>query len=174
MYYRVFATFFIVLLFSSNISAIATGGDPPASVSVTTPNQNGDYIVSWTAPFVCSGTICLSSMSISAATPLQTPTAIPTIYSYRLYVSKNGGSWTTVVLQNAYTLSHAVVGQTNGSYQYSVKACTFYQCSPEKFSNTVVVGAAPPPPPSSNQVIFIHTDLLGTPSVETDENGDVL
>lgn len=171
MYYRVFATFFIVLFFSSNISAIATGGDPPGSISVTTPNQNGNYTVSWTKPLE-PGTYSLSSNSISAfaPTPIPKPTPIPTLYQYRLYVSKNGGSWANV-LYNVPTLSHAVVGQSNGSYRYSVKACTFYQCSVSTYSRTIVI--ADTPVTDGREVQYIHTDLLGSPVAESDQDGEI-
>ena len=96
--------------------------------------------------------------------------SIPTLYQYRLDVSKNGGSWTSV-LYNVYTLTHSVIGQTDGSYQYSVRACTFFQCSVRKYSSTVVI--ASPPASGGGTVQFIHTDLLGSPVATSDEQGNI-
>ncbi len=62
---------------------------------------------------------------------------------------------------------------TLGEWEFRVKACNAEDCSEYRYGSHSVEVKRPPPGSFSGKVIFIHTDLLGSPVAETDVKGDV-
>ena len=121
----------------------------PTSINTNTPDSTGTITVSWGA-------------------------ASGTIHNYQLEESRNGGTYTHVytgTLRTA-TLTSRIQGS---SYRYRVRASAgshgLYQYSDWRVAAPVNVPIAPPPPGS--RVIYIHTDLLGSPVAESNEAGEL-
>lgn len=120
----------------------------PASISTNSPNSDGSITVSWG---VASGNV----------------------YNYQLEESKNGGAYTNVYAGTlrTKTLSNRTQGST---YTYRVRASAgsngLYKYSGWRTSAAVSV---PIPPSVESSVIYIHTDLLGSPVAESNEAGEI-
>lgn len=98
---------------------------------------------------------------------------------YTVQESKNNGTWRTLITGPAtdfgsvnQDLMYSSTNVQPGSYRYRVKACRGTQCTAYKTSSTVTV--TDPNEHPESRVIFIHTDLLGSPAAETDINGNLL
>lgn len=111
---------------------------------------------------------------------LNAPVDIPVNYEYQLYRSENyGASWDylgflskAVGVMPPYKSVHR--DNSIGTYQYKAKIClndvgTEEVCS--KFSDVVTVSVTESL--AIPAVIYIHTDLLGSPVAESDEQGRV-
>ena len=73
------------------------------------------------------------------------------------------GQWVSILVTNATSVT--LDSRFSGVSSVRVVACTFTSCiNTGSWSGLVSVG---------RKVIYIHTDLLGSPVAETDENGDV-
>lgn len=60
---------------------------------------------------------------------------------------------------------------TNGSFTFQVKACAVSSmCSAYKVSNVISVSGSQVK--TNRRVVFVHTDLLGSPAAETNEQGN--
>ena len=117
---------------------------PPTPSGITVP-----------ATTVTNGTIGISWVSSSTAT------------KYQLQESVNSSAWTTLT-STATSTNYSRSGRRNSRYKYQVRAYNNSGWSGYRISSIVNVQNV-----KSKQIIFIHTDLLGTPVTETDENGDV-
>jgi len=132
---------------NSTVSAIVVSTGPVIPAAPNTPTSNsyantGTYTISWNVP---SG-----------------------VTSYTLEERKNNtGSWT--VFAGFTTNSKGFTCQSNGAYDYRVKACNSAGCSSFSAISTDVVVSNN----SCRRIRFIHTDLLGSPVSETDEQGSV-
>jgi len=85
---------------------------------------------------------------------------------YKLQEKKNTGGWSALT-NHTTSRRYSRTGRADANYTYRVTACNTAGCDNYwRTSNTVKV--------SSKTVIFIHTDLLGSPIVETNANGAVL
>ena len=74
------------------------------------------------------------------------------------------GEWATILVTDDTTV--AFDSRFDGYLSVRVTACNDYGCSSTGlWSNILSI---------TKKVIFIHTDLLGSPVVETDENGNLL
>lgn len=89
--------------------------------------------------------------------------------SYTVEQSMNSNSWTHVYSGNEVTYA-AVLDP--GSYKFRVKACRSTLCTAYTTSSSLTVASQQPN--NASRVLFIHTDLLGSPAVETDANGNML
>lgn len=94
-------------------------------------------------------------------------TTVPAASLYRLY---ENGKLIQSSLQTSITFSGST-RKANGNYQYKVVACVSEtECGKSSnFKNTYV---GPAGSSGSRTVIFIHTDLLGSPAAETDMAGN--
>lgn len=88
--------------------------------------------------------------------------------TYELQKSLNGDSFVSVYSgsETATSSSHP-----EGTYIFRVRACNNVHCSGFRAGAEMVV--EPPEEPLYRSVIFIHTDALGSPSAETNEEGDI-
>ncbi len=87
----------------------------------------------------------------------------PTASSYTLQERRNANSWQNITTQSSRAFSRY---RSDGEYIYRVKACNISGCSNWQTSINVTVRL-------EKQVIFIHTDLLGSPAAESNMNGDI-
>ena len=129
-----------------------------APVTFASPPGAPDYLNSPTN--ISSGqTVTLSWNQVYAAT------------KYVLEQQRNGGSWTSLYSGSA-TSKSTNLSATPGLYYFRVKACNTTECSAYTLSGQTqsVLGA---PNSNKSRVIYIHTDLLGSPTAETDENGNL-
>ena len=73
------------------------------------------------------------------------------------------GQWVSIVITEYSSVF--MDSQFDGYSTFRVKACSYTSCSNAgHYSDTF----------HKRKIIFIHTDILGTPIAETDQNGDVL
>ncbi len=87
----------------------------------------------------------------------------PTASSYTLQERRDANSWQNITTQSSSSLSRY---RSDGDYIYRVKACNISGCSNWQTSKSVAVRL-------EKQIIFIHTDLLGSPTAESNMNGDI-
>ncbi len=119
---------------------------PPTPSSITVPTStvtNSAITISWTAS--------------------------STAFKYELQESVNYGAWTTLT-NNTTLTNYSRTGLNNGSYKYRVRAYNSSGWSGFRVSSLVSVNIQNT---KGKQVIYIHTDLLGSLVAETDVNGDV-
>ena len=136
-------------LYSYPVSVVVSSSPPPGNPgpiqgpsSVDDTGGGARYLLSWTA-------------------------STGTVSHYELQRSFNGGGWSTI--QSTGDLTRQETGRTQGTHSYRVRACDGGNCSAYTASKAVSVSSADYT--STRRVIFIHTDLLGTPAAETDESG---
>jgi hypothetical protein len=94
---------------------------------------------------------------------------LPTVNvdNLKLEVSKNSGPWEHILYTQATSYTQSQL--SDGSYKYRLTVVSLD--NPEQSDSFVSNGVIIPPP---KKVIFIHTDLLGTPVAESRKNGGVL
>lgn len=86
---------------------------------------------------------------------------------YVLEQIKSGGAYAEVY-RGTEVIYAALVDP--GSYKFRVKACkNTAECS--GYHESAAVNVISTTPNSSRRVIFLHTDLLGSPAAETTEDG---
>lgn len=132
-----------------SFSPLAFATAPPAPAVLTSPsNTNG-----WSVP--------LSWTLVAGA-------------SYVVEEQKNStGAWTAGYTGSATSITLVVnTDHSYGAYYFRVKACIGVECSGYTYSGqTMVINQAPDS--SSRRVIYVHTDLLGSPSAETNAAGNL-
>lgn len=116
---------------------------PPAVGAITVPSSDVD------------GLFSVTWSSVSKAN------------SYRLEQKFNSGAWQPVYSGPELTYPAVV---TSGTYVYRVQACANDMCS--GYKNSATVNVAGTKTDYSSRVIFIHTDLLGSPAAETTTAGN--
>ncbi|TQV65649.1 hypothetical protein FKG94_28400 [Exilibacterium tricleocarpae] len=121
----------------------------PASINTNTPDSTGRIVVSWGAP---GGNI----------------------HDYQLEESRNGGAYANVYTGTSRTKT--LTNRNQGStYRYRVRASAgshgIYKYGGWRTSSSVSVPTAPPA--VGSRVIYIHTDLLGSPVAESNEQGEI-
>jgi predicted phage tail protein len=89
--------------------------------------------------------------------------ASPTASSYTVQERRGANAWQNVTTQSSRNLSRY---RSDGEYTYRVKACNISGCSNWQTSISATVML-------EKQIIFIHTDLLGSPVAESNINGDI-
>lgn len=87
--------------------------------------------------------------------------------TYELAEEFNTTGWSAFGAQGN-VLARAYSGKGDGLYRYRVRACNANGCGPVVTSSYLVIDRTP-----GRQVRFIHTDVLGSPAVETDETGSL-
>lgn len=85
---------------------------------------------------------------------------------YEVAEKFNTKNWTPFASVGS-TLFVDYSNKPNGTYRYQVRACNVSGCSGSVIPNSVVVDLTP-----GKTVRFVHTDLLGSPVVESDEAGE--
>jgi hypothetical protein len=83
-------------------------------------------------------------------------------------IQSTGVNWAPPVTTDPIT--HLQSGYD--SYYFRVSACNSVGCSLPKLAGQIKVND--PKIDTSRRVIYIHTDLLGSPSAETDQNGKLI
>lgn len=126
------------------VTPTATPSVPAAPTQLTTPSSDidGRFPIKWS--------------SVSGAT------------SYVLELSSNGGGWTQIYSGSELVFPAAF---QPGSHSVRVKACVNASiCSAFKTSNAINISGSQPK--TARRVVFVHTDLLGSPAAETNEQGN--
>jgi len=90
--------------------------------------------------------------------------------TYNVSVEKPDGSTRYTFARNTSAVYFNRLINMPGKHQFFVQACDSDNLCGDSKSLTVDVE----PPPSTSQIIFIHTDLLGSPVLETNEDGNEL
>jgi hypothetical protein len=85
--------------------------------------------------------------------------------SYILEERVDGGAWSFIY--NGYAFSFRFDNRPKKIYEYRVKACNASGCG--SYSGIKKVGSY-----INRRVLFIHTDILGSPSAETNEKGELV
>ena len=120
----------------------------------------------------------LAPQTVIAPTNISTGATVRLSWSSVSYATKyvveqqrDGGNW-ALLYTGAATSTSTNLSNTPGLYYFRVKACNATECSAYTMSGQTqaVIGA---PNSSKRRVIYIHTDLLGSPAAETDENGNL-
>lgn len=104
-----------------------------------------------------AGTQLTANTTASTGSHTLTWSSTNTYYGTNIY--ENG-----VKIDGSTNSRYSITGKANGTYNYYVDTC--YQTCTR--SNTVAVTVN-----RGKKVIFVHTDLLGSPVAETDKNGNV-
>ncbi|WP_308365245.1 MULTISPECIES: Ig-like domain-containing protein [unclassified Microbulbifer] len=86
---------------------------------------------------------------------------------YKIRERFNGNAWGSYVSTGSSS-ARSVNDNLNGKYRYRIVACNANGCGAEGVSSPVVVDSSP-----GTSVIYIHTDLLGSPVAESDELGEI-
>lgn len=87
---------------------------------------------------------------------------------YVLEQRESAGQWIQVYEGSELIYPAAL---TTGSFMFQVKACAISSmCSAHKVSNVISVSGSQVK--TNRRVVFVHTDLLGSPAAETNEQGN--
>ena len=128
---------------STKMVTVSAGLPAPSSIQVVASDIDGQFEVSWSS--VANATGYILEQSKSSAAYVEVFRGAETVYG---------------VLADA------------GQYKFRVKACNnnYSSCGTyiETSAATTVSGSSPS---ASRRVVFLHTDLLGSPSAESNENG---
>lgn len=92
---------------------------------------------------------------------------VPGASYYKIREKFNGDAWGNYTSVGSNS-SWSARDNLNGKYSYGIVACKANGCGAEGVSPPVIVDLYP-----GTQVIYIHTDLLGSPVVESDEQGQI-
>ncbi|ACJ29460.1 Conserved hypothetical protein [Shewanella piezotolerans WP3] len=154
------------------------------ALSITRTKGNGSYSYKVRA---CNGRIC---SGYSAIQTIRVAIALPTPATPSLSLASSDPdgnyrvSWSAVANATRYQLSgesnsslysgsalSLARSQSAGSYSYKVRACNGSACSAYSPIKTIQVSGSLP---SNYKVTYQHTDMLGTPVMETDAEGKVV
>lgn len=132
-----------------NSAQIITLPQTPATPTFAGPNRSGHFIVNWSS---VGNSLTYRLSSAACTTSCDQLTA---------------ADWTTTQLQGK--TSQTVTDKTNGTFAYKVRAClSGGHCSPDSAIATITTNGI------NSKKVFLHTDLLGSPVAESDENGNEL
>lgn len=90
------------------------------------------------------------------------------VINYMLEYQKNSGEW-----ESAYSGNEVIYPALfePGSYAFRIRSCGLENvCSPYRTGEVITVSGSPVT--TSRRVIFVHSDLLGSPTAETNEQGN--
>jgi len=135
----------LLFVFTTNVNA---------TINFTGDETTGNYTVNWTSGWLNYGSGCSGQSK------------------YKLHEVHNGTTLYYYTDQKYFTFYK----KPEGYYYYDVAylvcyiSYSYYQTASGSISTTVL----PPAPPSgARKVEYIHTDLLGSPSATSDEQGNV-
>jgi hypothetical protein len=129
-------------LTASDAIAVTVTPRPPITLTVPTSDIDGSFPVSWSA---------------QQGTPF-----------FLLELSSVGGRWFEIYRGSEYVYPAAL---NPGAYAFRVSACfNTSLCSVPKGSGVVNISGSQIN--TSRRVVFVHTDLLGSPAAETNEQGN--
>ncbi len=87
--------------------------------------------------------------------------------SYTLQMRKTGSAWGDVYVGDETEYPAQLLA---GTYEFQAKACLQSSCSGYRSGNPISISGSSPK--LSRRVVFMHTDLLGSPVAETNEQGN--
>jgi hypothetical protein len=118
------------------------------------------------APLDPPSTLNLPSTSANGNYILSWSSVIDAI-SYEVSEKINKAPWGEFVSVGSTTQKN-FDGQFNGQFQYRVRACNVGGCGDYRISSVITISRA-----SDYRIDYIHSNLLGSPVMESDSSGDV-
>ncbi len=147
-----FFILFCCLTFLSNQSYSAPC--TPNNIVVPSYDDDGNFVVSWSLDWNDGGVYC----GIIIIT-----------------VRKNGVVWDERRMSTGAPPSYTATNFSAGTYDFDAEVIYYDDGDLDEtqaFLGTVKVYLGPGSTDGQRRVIFIHTDLLGSPAAETDESGN--